>query len=240
MVGMRPVQLKAGQFIYGRVKAAEKTGLSQQTCRTCLNTLKKLKKLTTESTNKYTIITIVNWDTYNTPEEDTNQQNNQQVTSSQPASNQQLTTDKKERKKEGKNITTDSLDRESSGEIPPDVPKASKCPQAKIKTLYHQKLPELPPMAEWGTQSEANLRARWRSNAEYQNLDWWSWLFDRVQESDFLMGRVKDFQADLGWIVRAANFQKIVNGFYKNRSPRTGSALGDNNARACQEFLNGG
>ena len=38
-----------------------------------------------------------------------------------------------------------------------------------------------------------------------------------VRGSDFLMGRVKDFQITLDWFVRPNNFQKIINGTYDNR-----------------------
>ena len=38
-----------------------------------------------------------------------------------------------------------------------------------------------------------------------------------VRGSDFLMGRVKDFQITLDWFVRPNNLQKIINGTYDNR-----------------------
>ena len=38
-----------------------------------------------------------------------------------------------------------------------------------------------------------------------------------VRASDFLMGRVKDFQITFDWFVRPNNFLNIVNGKYDNR-----------------------
>lgn len=95
--------------------------------------------------------------------------------------------------------------------------KAENCPQAQIIALYHELLPELPPAREWPDANAAQLRARWRSTPERQSLDWWRKFFGYVHESDFLMGRKTDFQASLGWLVKASNFAKVVNGNYENR-----------------------
>lgn len=90
------------------------------------------------------------------------------------------------------------------------------CPQQEIIALYHEILPELPPVREWT--GEDDLRARWRSSVERQSLDWWRTFFEYVKKSPFLMGERGDFQASLRWIVKAANFAKIVNGNYEDRS----------------------
>lgn len=90
-VNWRTVTLDPGQFIFGRLQASKETGLSQQTVRTCLQALKSTSNITTKSTNRFTIITIINWDSYQTEENEINQQINQQtnqhLTSSQPAAN---------------------------------------------------------------------------------------------------------------------------------------------------------
>lgn len=94
-------------------------------------------------------------------------------------------------------------------------PTAPACPQQEIIALYHEILPELPPVREWT--GEDDLRARWRSSAERQSLDWWRTFFGYVKKSPFLMGERGDFQASLRWIVKAGNFAKIVNGNYEDR-----------------------
>ena len=81
-VGMQVINLDPGQFIFGRKKAAAETGLSERNVRTCINTLKNLENLTIKTTNKFSVITIVNWDTYQ--QEDA--ANDQQTTSKRPAS----------------------------------------------------------------------------------------------------------------------------------------------------------
>jgi len=84
MIGDSIVKLKTGQLATGRKAISLATGLTEQNVRTSLAKLEKLGILTIKPTNKYSIISITNWDQH--------QQSNQQVTSSQPASNQQVTT----------------------------------------------------------------------------------------------------------------------------------------------------
>jgi len=96
MVGFVEVDLLPGQFVFGRKAAALDTGLGEQTIRTCLNSLKSTSNITIKVTNKFSILTICNWATYQSSISQSNQQINQQInqplTSNQPASNQQLTT----------------------------------------------------------------------------------------------------------------------------------------------------
>jgi len=87
-----------GQLVTGRKQLSEWTGLSEQQIRTFLKRLKSTSNLTIKTTNKYSIITITNWEKYQETEE------NQPAT--QPTNNQQITTSKKLRKKEVKNNNT--------------------------------------------------------------------------------------------------------------------------------------
>ncbi|MBI9089889.1 MAG: hypothetical protein JEZ12_11790 [Desulfobacterium sp.] len=86
MVGMQVVELQPGQFIFGRKAASKDLGISERKIRTCVEKLKKLQNLTTKPTNRYSIISIVNWDTYQQTDCKSGQQSDQQVTSKRPAS----------------------------------------------------------------------------------------------------------------------------------------------------------
>lgn len=77
-----------GSFVTGRKKLAEATGLTEQQVRTALNHLKLTNNITIKTTNKFSVITIVNYDEY----QKNDQQFNQQVTNKQPTNNQQITT----------------------------------------------------------------------------------------------------------------------------------------------------
>lgn len=87
-----------------------------------------------------------------------------------------------------------------------------RCPVKKIVALYHEILPELPPVLELPEQTVKCLRQRWRSDPQRQSLDWWRKFFEYVRECPFLMGEKTDFTADLLWLVRPTNFAKVLNG----------------------------
>ena len=108
VIGFQEIILRPGQFVFGRKKASEETGLSEQKIRTCLVFLKKYKNLTIKTTNKFSIISIINWERYQNQENEINQQINQHVTSSQPAGNH---------KQEPKNKRTKELKRKDKKKI---------------------------------------------------------------------------------------------------------------------------
>lgn len=93
------ILVKRGQLITSLPHLSEETGISIQSVRTCLNHLKSTGEITDKSTNKYRLITIVKYNTYQCGEEVTNQQTNRQ-TNSQLTGNQQATNSNEEVKKE--------------------------------------------------------------------------------------------------------------------------------------------
>jgi hypothetical protein len=87
-----------GQMLTGLKVLVKETGLSYQSTRTCLEKLKKYKNLTIKSTNKYSIISVINWSIYQQDENQINTKSNKQLT------NNQQTTNNKQEYKEEKNI----------------------------------------------------------------------------------------------------------------------------------------
>jgi len=63
-VGFQRVPLESGQFVFGRKQAAVELGMTERQVRTCLNSLISTNNLTTKTTNKFSIISIINWHTY--------------------------------------------------------------------------------------------------------------------------------------------------------------------------------
>jgi len=90
-IKLHGIDLLRGQLIFGRHTASFETGITEQSIRTSLTRLKSTSEITIQSTNKFSIITILNYETYQSNEEKTNQQINQltnkQLTSNQPATN---------------------------------------------------------------------------------------------------------------------------------------------------------
>lgn len=58
------VKLQPGQLIFGRLKAANELKCSEQNIRTALKYLEKNEIITIRATKRYSLITVINWDTY--------------------------------------------------------------------------------------------------------------------------------------------------------------------------------
>ena len=90
----RGITVEAGQVITGRKRLAEDLGFTEQQIRSALEKLKATQEITIKTTNKFSIITIVNWNEYQFQGFSDNQDFNQQITNKQPTNNQQITTSK--------------------------------------------------------------------------------------------------------------------------------------------------
>ena len=90
------VEIKRGQLIVGRLKLAATVGFSENQIRACLKRLKKTGEITIKTTNKFSIVTICKYDTYQSYKENNNQQEYQPTTNEStnkpPTTHQQLTT----------------------------------------------------------------------------------------------------------------------------------------------------
>jgi len=104
LFGRQEIDLEPGQFIMGRKSAGEATGLTEQEVRSATATLVGSRNLTIKSTNKFSIVSIVNWDIYQNTDSEINQQINQPATNKQPTNNH-----KQELKKEKNNTYTEEF-----------------------------------------------------------------------------------------------------------------------------------
>lgn len=64
MVGNQILELQPGQFIFGRRKAARELNVSEKKIRTFLKKLENLQNVAIKRANKFSIISIINWDFY--------------------------------------------------------------------------------------------------------------------------------------------------------------------------------
>ncbi len=100
------ITIKRGQVVTSRKHLSSELNISEQEVRTALEHLKATSEITTRSTSKFTIITIVNWDKYQSPTNKT--------TSEQPANNQQSTSDQPQYEKGNKNFNNYKNEREGT------------------------------------------------------------------------------------------------------------------------------
>ena len=130
-------------------------------------------------------------------------QNNPLVSQNNPVPSQPLTT---------KPLTTNQ---DNSKTLAVGKPN---CPHEEIIKLYHEILPMLTQVKIWNDKRKGYLQARWREDEKRQDLDYWKRFFEYVSRSDFLCGRVGDFQCSFEWLVNAGNFVKVIEGNYENRN----------------------
>lgn len=108
--------------------------------------------------------------------------------------------------KEGKPSWSESRDAGSD--------RAPSCPHHDIIRLYHQLLPELPGIivSRWfGSEGESHLRTRWREDPRHQSLAFWERFFQTIRTNPHWMGdNERGWRADLRWVLKRANFDKVL------------------------------
>lgn len=179
----------------------ELAAINQQTVqqtRTALSHLKSTNDITIEATTQYSIITITNYDTYQSG----NRPSGKPITNEQQAVQQTNSSDinKPTIYKEKKNIRNEE-DKESGLRQLLDMAVCeynSVCVSLEPLTgelSYHQ--------AQLIRQAEKELHGV--TFREY---------FTRVERSAFLTGKIGKFKADFGWLLRPENIAKVLTGKY--------------------------
>lgn len=99
------------------------------------------------------------------------------------------------------------------------------CPTDELIALYHEHLPMLPRCEIVSDKRKKAIAARWRDvvadpgiakadNPRAAAMDWFAWYFGHVRGSRFLIGKVKDWRADIDFLFTASKFAHVVEGRY--------------------------
>lgn len=113
-------------------------------------------------------------------------------------------------------------------ESKPLVPKkqGTTCPVDEIALLWIKLVPNNPhPRMALGKlkskELQTAIKARWKEEAERRDLAWWEDFFRYVSRGDHLVGKSKgrEWFADLQWITKPANMEKVLQGNYNNGHP---------------------
>lgn len=128
------------------------------------------------------------------------------------------------------NLNTEAKASLSSAELPD-------CPHELLIDLFEKHLPTLaqPKKSLWRAGKNAPaMKARWRwvmtamhekgerkgqrlATTKDEAIAWFERYFAYVARSEFLTGASSDWACDLGWLVNAANFEKVLSGNYENK-----------------------
>ena len=91
-------EIKRGQLITSSESLQKQLKLSRQQIRTSLNKLISTNEITIKPTNKFTLVTVANYDTYQLAEKKSTNKTTNKSTIEQPTDNQQVTTNKNDKK----------------------------------------------------------------------------------------------------------------------------------------------
>jgi hypothetical protein len=102
VVGLQHILLSPGQFIYGRVKAGEELHMNPSSVYKYIQFLKSAGNLNIKSNNKFSVVSVANWELYQSESEESNIKSNNKVTTKEQQSN----TNKNVKKDISKDIST--------------------------------------------------------------------------------------------------------------------------------------
>lgn len=116
-----------------------------------------------------------------------------------------------------------------SGETPPTTvirlpDRRIPCPYDRLLEVFHAECTTLPRVMKLNDKRKTHLSARWRevdADSKFENADdgieIFRTIFKRVNASDFLSGRAKDWHATFDWLTDSStNFLKVCEGHYDN------------------------
>lgn len=98
IVGRTSIELKEGQFVFGRNKASLELNMPPSTVWDYMKLLKKMKTINIKSNNKYSIVTIEKWDTYQSKDINYDNKSNNKTNNKSTSNSQPIDTDNKEYK----------------------------------------------------------------------------------------------------------------------------------------------
>lgn len=116
--------------------------------------------------------------------------------------------------------SNEGIGAQTSSDPPESFPQ---CPHKAILALWKEILPCRIQPRVWDETRQKHLRARWK---QFPDLKDWRQFFESFHESDFLMGRKNTpgrapFELSLDWVVKAENFNKILEGKYHGNAAST-------------------
>lgn len=206
-----------GSFVTSIKNIALEVDLTEDEVRTAIKHLIDTNEITKQTTNKYTVISIVNYDMY------------QNVTEQIPIKSQTITKlfptieeGKKESKEEDIRVSNDTL---RQTDVRLAVSKWNELSEFGIKPVTR---------CNSGSKRYNSLCARIRECGIEDVIN----AIEKIKNSDFLQGKNgKGWTITFDWFVLPSNFPKVLEGNYDNKGGDTGECNGAD-ARANETEYN--
>lgn len=113
--------IERGQVVIGRAQLAKDTGVSERSIRTFIKRLKSTSEVTVKTTNKYSIITILNYSQYQGQDDS---ERPAKRPAKRPTNDQQTTTNKNDKNEKNISISTEADQNQSPDGLPSLLKKA--------------------------------------------------------------------------------------------------------------------
>lgn len=239
------LRIMPGECVVGRKILAKRLGITEQNVRTAIAHLESTGEVTKKVTNKFTVVTIENWASYQGCEGEINQPSNQQVTStftdSQPTTNQQLTIkpkpgcvgksmvpgdtvgDANQQPTNNQPTTNQQLTTYKEykniykDSISTNVDISQKVEPSDFATAWNSICIDLPKVKTMTDSRRRKIHARLEDFTQEDILE----AMRLIQESDFLSGREGGWKANFDWLfLNSTNMAKVLEGNYVNKPPR--------------------
>lgn len=194
----RGYEVPRGSVVTGLHSLSESLGISIKSVRTALKHLKATGEVTIKTTNRFSIVSIANWEKFQGNIEEGASQMAGQVALKGQASGTQRATYKEY--KEIKNIRREE-ERETS--LNPE----------EVQNLFNTICIFFKPCMTIGKSSLPKIKTL----GQQYTLDEIREVFERANNSKFLKGdNDRSWKATFDWIITPENFQKIMDGNYDN------------------------
>lgn len=207
-ISSNPVLLKRGQLSYSLRYLAKAWGWDIGRVRRTLKHFERWNFIVTEKDTEQTIITICNYEKYQSSQKENDTETQRHETQLQDTYAHKSDTNKKEQntKKEIKE-EEEKETLEKAVALWNEIATANKLPTCQVFSDDRKKA----------------LRKRLK---ECGGLDGWRAALEIVTSSDFLMGRRTSFRATFDFLTKKANFAKVMEGNYTNTGGQNGTVSG--------------
>lgn len=195
-----------GSLVIGRKSLAATLGISERNVRTALKHLKMTNEVTIISTNKFSIVTVVNWEKYQANYKKVTNKSTNVLTNNRPASDQQVTTEKEYKNKELKNIKEEYKEENS-----PSISNTME----DIQNLFNSICIFFEPCSVITKTRLEKIKILLQKYSYEDIKD----VFEKANACDFLLGKNdRGWKASFDWLIDIDNFVKVKEENYKSTS----------------------
>ena len=213
------ITLQPGQGIFKIRQMAKVLGVSNSKLHRCINRFKSEKQIETQTTPRNTLISVVNWDKYQSAETQNATQMEHRWNTDETQNEFLPITNNKELKKERSNInnsyelfvTNECDEPEKTNEYQSVIDAWNSLPLNNIRAIKGKRLDML------------------RSRIKEYGIDDVIHAISMIRNSPFLLGQnKKGWQITIDWFLRPNNFPKVLEGNYE----KTVAPVGKNDTQA--------